>query len=202
MTSPISAVVLAAGQRTHLGRDKALLEVDGEPAWRRQRSVLASAGAGEIFLSARPNQSWATRAEGFTDVLYDALPLCGPLVGVTAALERASHPWVMVLAVDLPAVTPDWFVALWRECTPGVGVVGRWEGRCEPLAAIYPREFRFLAWEGIVRQEFSLPRLLTEAVARGLMRVREVTAGDSQLLAGWSLPADASAEGTPAAGQA
>ena len=183
-----SAVVLAAGHSTRMGREKALLEVDGTPLWRRQRDVLAAAGAAEIFLSARPEQTWAQPAAGFTAVVHDALQGCGPLVGITAALERATHPWLAVLAIDLPAMTTEWFANMLRECAPGVGVVACREGFFEPLAAIYPREFKWLAWEAIGRSEFALQPLLRTAEAKGLLRVREIAAAETDLFANWNEP--------------
>ena len=171
-----------------MGRDKALLEFAGEPLWQRQRAVLAGAGAVEIFLSARPGQAWAERAEGFSGVLHDALVDGGPLVGVTAALERATQPWVAVLAIDLPRMTAAWFSALRAECRAGVGVVGRHDGFFEPLAAVYPRELRFLAWEAMARGEFSFQRLLAAAVAQGLMRPHEISAGEAGGFENWNEP--------------
>jgi molybdopterin-guanine dinucleotide biosynthesis protein A len=171
-----SAVVLAAGRSSRMGRDKALLELDGTPLWRRQRDLLAAAGAAEIFLSARPDQSWVAQARSeFAAVLHDAFP-GGPLVGVTAALERASHAHVAVLAIDLPRMEPEWFAALGRDCAPRAGVVG-WRGECfEPLAAIYPREAKFAAWESLARGDYALQPLLRSLTANGVMRVREITA--------------------------
>src|SRR4051812_7329223 len=96
-----SAVVLAAGRSTRMGRDKASLEVDGVPLWRRQRDLLAAAGASEIFLSVRPDQIWARDAlasGGFAAELHDAMPSAGPLSGFTAALERTTHSHLAVLA--------------------------------------------------------------------------------------------------------
>ena len=183
-----SAVVLAAGHSTRMGREKALLEVDGAPLWRRQRDVLVAAGAAEIFLSARPEQSWAKSAAGFTAVVHDALPNCGPLIGITAALERATHPWLAVLAIDLPGMDAQWFQRLLADCTPGVGAVARRDGCFEPLAAIYPREFKWLAWDAIGRSEFALQPLLRAAEAEGLLRAREIAAGEMDLFANWNEP--------------
>jgi molybdopterin-guanine dinucleotide biosynthesis protein A len=186
MNMASSAVVLAGGRSTRMGREKALLEVDGVPQWQRQRDVLAAAGAAEIFLSARPEQEWAGAARGFTAVVHDALTAGGPLVGITAGLERATHPWLAVLAIDLPAMTPAWFSTLLCEVAPGVGVVGRRGGFFEPLAAIYPGEVRWLAWEALARGEFSLQRLLAAAVAQGLMRVHEIAAAEAALFENWN----------------
>jgi len=183
-----SAIVLAAGCSTRMGRDKALLEVEGVPLWQRQREVLVAAGAAEVFLSARPDQSWTRRATGFAGVVHDALPGCGPLVGATAGLERANHPWLAVLAIDLPAMVPDWFHRLRADCAPGVGVIGRRDGFFEPLAAIYPREFKWLAWETLARGEYAFQRLAAQAVSHGLLRVREIRAEEAGWFANWNEP--------------
>lgn len=186
MLRDFSAVLLAAGRSTRMGRDKAPLECDGVPLWQRQRDVLARAGAAEILLSARPEQGWAEGAAGFAAVVRDAQERCGPIAGLVAGMERATHPWLAVLAVDLPAMRPEWFTGLRAGCAPGVGRVGRRGEFFEPLAAIYPREMGELARAAITRREFSLQRLLAEAVARGVMREQEITATEAPWFANWN----------------
>ena len=183
---PLSAVVLAAGRSSRMGRDKALLEAGGIPLWQRQREVLADAGAKEIFLSARPDQSWTREAKGYTAVVHDRLPGCGPIVGITAALERATLPLLAVLAIDLPAITSEWFQTLLGDCEKGRGVVGRRGDFFEPLAAIYPREAMSLFWEAIARNEYSLQALVARAVEEQLMRGREIRSDEEQLFANWN----------------
>jgi len=190
MMNACSAIVLAAGRSTRMGRDKALLEVEGAPLWQRQRDVLVAAGAAEVFLSARPDQSWARPATGFAGVVHDAMLGCGPLVGVTAGLERASQPWLAVLAIDLPAMVPEWFRALQADGAPGVGVIGRRDGIFEPLAAIYPREFKWLAWEALARGDYALQRLAAQAVNQGRLRVREIQPEEAGWFVNWNKPAD------------
>lgn len=182
----LSGVVLAAGRSTRMGRDKALLAAGDEPLWRRQQRVLVEAAVTEVFLSARPDQAWAFSVPGFAGLLHDALPDCGPAVGLTAALERASHPHVAVLAIDLPDMVADWFRELRRSCRPGVGAVGRRGGFFEPLAAVYPRELKWLAWEAIARGEYSLQRLLAAAEQKGLMRVVEISDADAGWFRNWN----------------
>jgi molybdenum cofactor guanylyltransferase len=186
MPNDFSAVLLAAGRSTRMGRDKALLEVDGLPMWQRQREVLAQAGATEIFLSARPEQAWARGAKNFDGLLFDAITSGGPLVGITAGLERMTQPWLAVLAIDLPKISSEWFVGLRNECQPGIGVVAKRGEFFEPLAAIYPKEVMPLAWEALSRGEYALQSLLTKAVAAGLMRVREISPAEAALFENWN----------------
>jgi molybdenum cofactor guanylyltransferase len=184
----LSAVVLAAGRSARMGRDKALLEVEGTPLWQRQRDVLANAGAAEIFLSARPDQPWARAAKGFAAVIHDAMPGCGPMVGITAAIERSSHSLVAVLAVDLPAMTAAWFQALLADTTAEYGIIGRRGEFFEPLAAIYPRTCRWLLWEALARGEYSLQQLVATAVEGGLLRAREINPEEEGWFANWNEP--------------
>jgi molybdenum cofactor guanylyltransferase len=187
MTPPsLSGLLLAAGHSTRMGRDKALLEFHGQVLWRRQKEVIERAGATEIFLSARPEQTWAAAGDGIDAVLHDALPDCGPVMGITAGLERMSHSHLLVLAVDLPHMEPDWFISLLSDCGPGVGVVGRREDYFEPLAAVYPRELKWLAWETIARGEYSLQHLLAEAEKAGLVVVREISDRKSAWFENWN----------------
>jgi molybdopterin-guanine dinucleotide biosynthesis protein A len=192
-----SAVVLAGGRSTRMGREKALLEVEGVPMWERQLAVLKEAGAAEIFLSARPEQTWARGVKGFDALLTDALATGGPMVGITAGLERMTRPWLAVLAIDLPQMKAAWFQQLRKECQPGVGAVGRNGDYFEPLAAIYPREVMSLAWEALVRGEFSLQKLIQRAVDENLMRVRSISADEGAWFENWNEPLARAEDGGP-----
>lgn len=188
MPSRFSAVLLAAGQSSRMGRDKALLESEGLRLWERQRDLLVGLGALEVFLSARPDQAWAKNPAGFKAVLHDANPGCGPLAGITAALERASTSHVVVLAIDLPRLPLEWFEGLLGGCSAGVGAVGRNGDFFEPLAAIYPREFLPLAWEALAAGRFGLQPLLSQAVSARLMNLTEITADERPWFENWNTP--------------
>ncbi len=189
-----SGVVLAAGRSRRMGRDKALLEVDGVRLWRRQRDVLAAAGAPEVYLSARPDQQWIIDTDRFAGVLFDAFPDCGPISGITAALERTSRSHVGVLAIDLPALPSAWFAQLAAQCGDKVGCVGRRDGYFEPLAAaIYPVEMKWLAWEAFARGEYGLQPLLAQAEQQGLIRVVDITPAQAPWFRNWNDASETSA---------
>lgn len=188
MVPDFSAVLLAAGRSTRMGRDKALLEVEGVPLWQRQRDVLAQSGAAEIFLSVRPEQEWA-RGGKWAGLLFDDLPNAGPMSGITAALERTTRSHVLVLAIDLPRMNTEWLRGLAREAQPGLGVVGRRADFFEPLAAIYPREMMSLFWEALAGAQYSLQPVLAKGAAQGLLRVKEIAAGEVAWFENWNEPA-------------
>lgn len=186
MPCPFSALVLAGGRSTRMGADKALLEVGGIPLWKKQRDVLAAAGAAELLLSARPEHEWSYRADGFSALLHDAYPDCGPIMGVTAGLERASQSHVAVLAIDLPDMAVEWFTRRLAECDHKVGAVGRRGKFFEPLAAIYPTEMKWLAWDAIGADNYSLQALLAAAEKQGLVRVHEITDEEARWFRNWN----------------
>lgn len=184
----LSAVLLAAGRSTRMGREKALLEIDGAPLWQRQRDVLTRAGLDEIFLSVRAEQEWGHRAAGFAAPLYDDLPYAGPIAGITAALERTTRSHVVVLAIDLPAMHEAWLSGLLAACTPGVGAVGRRDGFFEPLAAIYPRAMLGIFWEAVAGANYALQPVLARGVAEGFLRAKETTATEAAWFENWNEP--------------
>jgi molybdopterin-guanine dinucleotide biosynthesis protein A len=184
-----SAALLAGGRSTRMGREKATLEIDGVPLWRRQRDVLAGVGPAEILLSVRSGQDWVRHVDGFSAVVVDAFEHAGPLCGITAALERMSCRHVAVLAVDMPQMKADWFRSLLAECEPGRGAVGRRDEKFEPLAAIYPRELMPLAWEALLGGRHALQPLISEAESRGLMRVHEIAPEEAAWFENWNEPA-------------
>jgi molybdenum cofactor guanylyltransferase len=187
MPSDFSAVLLAAGRSTRMGRDKALLEVGGQPLWQRQRDVLAQSGATEIFLSVRPEQEWA-RAGGFAALLFDDLPNAGPMAGITAALERTTRSHVLALAIDLPQMRPEWLAGLVRDAQPGVGIVGKRADFFEPLAAIYPKEMMALFWDALAGAQYALQPVLAKAVKQGLLRPKEIGPDQLPWFENWNEP--------------
>jgi molybdopterin-guanine dinucleotide biosynthesis protein A len=194
MTTKFSAVVLAAGRSTRMGSDKALLSVEGRALWQRQCDVLREAGATEVLLSARTDQPWADDpvvVGCFDAIVRDAMPDCGPLAGIVAALERASGSHLAVLAIDLPAMDAAWFRHLATVAAEGrgegdVGVVGRRAGYFEPLAALYPKAVYEAALAALTTGDYSLQRLIAGGVSRGLFREVEIDSATAGRFVNWN----------------
>lgn len=133
----LDAVLLAGGRSLRMGVDKACLRLSGDvPLWRRQQAVLMEAGATTVYLSVRPEQTWAADEP---EQVRDSVPDGGPLAGIVSAFERCRSTHLLVLAVDLPNLPARWLRELTRLCRNGAGACGRHaDGSFEPLAAVYP----------------------------------------------------------------
>jgi molybdopterin-guanine dinucleotide biosynthesis protein A len=97
-----TGAVLTGGASRRMGRDKALVEVDGQAMASRVVGALRAAGASEAFTVG--GDLAALRRLGL-DARPDRWPGAGPLGGIVTALHEATCPIAVVLACDL--VGPD-----------------------------------------------------------------------------------------------
>lgn len=95
-----SGAVLCGGASRRMGRDKALIVVDGRPLALRVADAVTAAGAADVV--AVGGDTDALRAGGLT-VVADADPGAGPLTGIVTALAATSDDIVFVAACDLVA---------------------------------------------------------------------------------------------------
>jgi molybdopterin-guanine dinucleotide biosynthesis protein A len=131
---PYDGVVLAGGQSRRMGHPKETLPFPGQDGslLTHAETVLKTALAGTIWVS-RP---YGTPAA--PDILVDESPDAGPLEGIRRGLERTPHPYLAVLAVDLPGIPPQLYAMLQQHTGRHIDVV--YPGtphRIQPLAALW-----------------------------------------------------------------
>lgn len=180
----LSAVLLAGGQSRRMGRDKAFLEIDGEALWQRQLAKL-EAVADEIFVSVHDVSSPIKTAHR---TVFDPPGAHGPLAGLAGALRASAHPHLVVLAVDLPAMTPAFLCSLAARTAPGRGVVPLADGFFQGTAAIYPREILPLVENALQGEDLSFQNLLRQAIAAQRMESLPLTAAELPLFDNWNTP--------------
>src|SRR5437763_696400 len=133
-----SAVLLAGGKSSRMGRDKAFLEIDRVPLWLRQIETLRALSPDELFISGPP---LAAEWRDF-EIVADVQPNAGPLGGIAAALQRCRSDFLVVLAVDMPRMNAAFLRSMLDDCVAandGRGIVPKSRGGYEPLAAVYPK---------------------------------------------------------------
>ena len=146
---PFAGAVLCGGASRRMGRDKALIVVEGRPLAVRVADAIAAAGATRVV--AVGGDVDALRNAGLHAV-PDTEPGAGPLAGLVTALDAVGDGIVFVAACDLVAPSPVAVAAAVRALTadPGADVAapvvdGRrqwmhaaWRRRVEtPLAAAF-----------------------------------------------------------------
>ncbi len=130
-----TAVVLAGGESSRMGRDKALLPVEGKPLIEHIVDQLRPHFS-EILISA--NEVDRYRFLGL-DVVPDRSPGNGPMMAVASALRRAEHDLSFVISCDVPRVPLGLLTTLLRMARSGADVTVPLnpESRYEPLFAVY-----------------------------------------------------------------
>lgn len=183
-TNPLTAVLLAGGLSRRMGRDKAFLEIEGRPLWQVQVAKLAQV-ADEILISVRDVHS---AIESEYRKIPDPPGARGPLGGIASALRTATHSHLLVLAVDLPAMTPAYLQTLATPLTPGVGIVPELDGFYQGTCAIYPASLLPLVEEILRGDDPSFQNLIRTATRLGAMKTRPVPPEESPLFANWNTP--------------
>jgi molybdenum cofactor guanylyltransferase len=181
----LAAAVMAGGRSLRMGRDKAMLEYEGERLIDRQISLLRFLSPAELLISGRPGHDY-----GVTDitVVHDELPDCGPLGGLAALLRACASSHLLILAVDMPLMS----VEMLRELTAAValarGTVPCLGEAWEPLAAIYPIEILPRVQNRLDAGRRSMRRLIEEAIAHKEMRSYPVPFARQREFANWNYP--------------
>jgi molybdopterin-guanine dinucleotide biosynthesis protein A len=196
MAMTFSAVILAGGRSSRMGRDKAFLEFRGESLLSRQISLALETGASEVFISGRPDVDYSAFK---CPVLLDELSNLGPIAGIASALRTTNHPLLLVLAVDMPHLTASFLRQLLSECRDEMGAVPISGETVEPLAAFYPKSACGLVNQLVADARPSVipgPREFAKCcVDSGLARFVMLQSDQSTLFKSLNSPADFSSRG-------
>ncbi len=190
---PLTAVILAGGESRRMGRDKALVEFEGEAMWRRQLRLLQALEPVAILVSGPRRAEFSATLRSIEDVG----PSRGPLSGLVTALRAAQTAHVLVVAIDLPLMTADFLESLRVQSRPGRGVVPfvieAESGKkfYEPLAALYPRECLPIAERQLAGSDWSMQSFVRDAVTAGLLVGSQIPPKARPMFRNMNAPGDA-----------
>jgi molybdopterin-guanine dinucleotide biosynthesis protein A len=128
-----TGAVLTGGGSTRMGRDKALIAIDGVPLAVRAATALRDAGANAVV--AVGGDLDALEALGL-DARTDVYPGEGPLGAILTAFATASTDLVVVLACDLPLIDAATVHCLLQTIGDHAAAVPVTD-RAHPLCAVY-----------------------------------------------------------------
>jgi molybdopterin-guanine dinucleotide biosynthesis protein A len=108
----VAGYILAGGGSTRFGRDKALVEFDGQPMLARMMKLMRSV-TNDLQLVATPGKY----VEFGAQLVADGWPGQGPLGGIITALENAAESpanceWNLIVSCDMPFLTQEWLAFL------------------------------------------------------------------------------------------
>lgn len=178
-----SAAVLAGGRSSRMGHDKAFLPWQGTRLLDHQLDTLRALAPAELLISGRASTDY-----GVSDarVVVDTTPDLGPLGGLAALLAAARTPRVLVLAIDLPAITPAFLKQL--VALDERGVVPRLGSAWEPLAAIYPTRLLDEANARLASTDLSLRSFIDAGVRSGALRPYSLSDSERRLFTNLNTP--------------
>jgi molybdopterin-guanine dinucleotide biosynthesis protein A len=131
--------VLAGGQSSRMGRDKALLDFAGRPLVEHALDILKQAGLPATIAGAAP--SARASLEAFAPVIEDAAPGLGPLSGICVALASTSARHAVFIPVDLPLLPSSLLAFLLRiaQITGSAVTVAAVSGFAQTFPAVIDR---------------------------------------------------------------
>jgi len=138
-SSTVSGIILAGGQSRRMGRDKALIDFQGQPIITRVMAALRELTNDIVVVSNRSDvygplgDPWGAR------VVADFDPPCGPLGGIAAGLQAMDSELAIVVACDMPFLDVMLLRWLIDQADGNDAVVPRTGDEYEPLHAVYRR---------------------------------------------------------------
>lgn len=98
---PVTGLLLAGGQSSRMGHDKALLHRDHRDMFFYCQDLLESLPLKNIVISRRPAQISYLTAH---PVALDCVDSIGPLGGIYSASLATKQPFMMILPIDMPLI--------------------------------------------------------------------------------------------------
>jgi molybdopterin-guanine dinucleotide biosynthesis protein A len=177
---------MAGGASTRMGQPKAFIDYQGLPLWRFQANKLLGLRPKELLISAPRHLQFE---EGPWKIVHDRQPDLGPLAGLDAALDVASADHLMVLAVDMPAMTIPFLQGL-AEHADGKGIVPELDGFYHGLVAVYPAKIHPLIRQILLSEDRSVQHLIKRACTDDLMKIYLVKENERLLFQNLNSPSD------------
>lgn len=147
-----TGIILAGGQATRMGRDKALVEFRGKPMIDHVISAVSAAGLETLVVGRTGPVAGVAAIPDIADVGG------GPAVGLLTAFRHIETSDVLLVAVDQPQLRPSTVTALLTQ--PGAAVVPLAGGHPQVTCALYRRESHEPLERCIAAGEMKLRRML------------------------------------------
>lgn len=149
---PVTLAILAGGQSSRMNyRNKAFLSYQEKTFI--ERLIEAGSDFEEVIIVANTKEAY----ENFNlQVVSDVYPGKGPLSGIHAALRVAKTSTVLCVACDMPLTSREVLNGLAQISGDYDVLVPEYEGRLQPLCAIYSKKIKNKVEAQLKKDDFKL----------------------------------------------
>jgi molybdopterin-guanine dinucleotide biosynthesis protein A len=138
--SSLTAIILAGGQSSRMGKDKALLIIDGIPLLQKIYTV-ANDCSSMVYVVTPWIEQYTPILPQSCQFIRENTPTQGPLVAFLEALNQVESKWILLLACDLPlltsAVVQQWAHSLVSVPEDAIAYVPKQDHLWQPLCGFY-----------------------------------------------------------------
>jgi molybdopterin-guanine dinucleotide biosynthesis protein A len=182
--------VLAGGKSSRMGAgvDKVFLEFGGQTLLDRALTVMSEV-CDRVTIVGDPARfanygSSEYASSKYESVVPDIFPGCGPLAGIHAALVHSPAELNLMLAVDMPFVSPELLAFLFAvaedEANHAIITVPRTSKGFQPLCAVYRREFSMAAEQALRAGKYKIDAAFSGLSIRVIEEAELAAAGFSE----------------------
>lgn len=164
----VEGFILVGGKSSRMGSDKSRLVLAGRSSVELVAEALRPAVTRIRLIGSPPDGSLAA----IPDLRND----WGPLAGIEAALHVATCEWSLIVACDLPFVTPELFQCLIGHTQQSEAVVPvQSDSHPQPLCALYQRAACLPAAQVAITAGRHAPRALLDTVKTRYVQFEELS---------------------------
>ena len=158
----VTAFILAGGQSSRMGTEKAFLELEGQLLIDRMIDIAKTVAEQIRIVGPKP------KFAAFGQIATDIYPERGPLGGIHAALNISRTEFNLVLAVDMPFVEPHFLQYLLKQAvhSEALVVVPKTRDGYQPLCASYRKDFEAIAEKALVAGSNKIDALFGPAITQ------------------------------------
>jgi molybdopterin-guanine dinucleotide biosynthesis protein A len=170
-----TALILAGGDSSRMGQDKAALVLDGKTLLESVATTMHSVFP-KVIVSVRQLRTGVDLPQ-----VRDEHAASGPLAGLAAGMKGAATPWIFAVACDMPFIKPALIEYLAGQRAGHQAVVPLVRGFPQPLVAFYASSCRDVAEDILNGEGKHSLRALLEKLSVCYVSEEQMLAVDPQL---------------------
>jgi molybdopterin-guanine dinucleotide biosynthesis protein A len=151
----ITGIILAGGESSRMGTDKAMLQIDGKSLLEKSLELCKPMCHDILISSNNPKH----RKFGFT-LIHDEIKNCGPMGGIYSCLKKSETDWNFVISVDSIFITSDFIAFLISKTGIFDAVVPVHKNGKDPLIALYNKNCLPAIQEKLDLKDYKIHHLL------------------------------------------